>query len=163
RERAADPATADRSLLELGRQLLWEKMQENSLEPHVVHLGESLLSLLGDHLGVVDLLSRYLTQPLSVDEEAWARWHLVDNLALSGRWPEVVARQQDFLKWAKEVFPDHPPSLARDIPFEPVGGQEEETLSQDSLLFWVMGDATQAEAWMHLGKADEWLGIFETL
>jgi hypothetical protein len=160
RQRAANPATADRSLLEAGRRLLQEQLQQSCWEPHIVHSGFALLHRLGDYSAITDLLSRYLLQSLSVDEEAWARWHLIDNVALCGRCEAAVAGHREFLRRAQEVFPKHPPSLERDIPFYPAGERARTTLSKDSLLAWVMGDGTQAMCWIEVGRGDEWLEIF---
>src|SRR6266446_5111849 len=58
RQRVVDPGTADRSLLEAGRRLLEEHLQQESIEPEVAHGGYALRHRLGDYPGVVELLSR---------------------------------------------------------------------------------------------------------
>lgn len=133
-----DPATADRTLLEAAQPLLQQQLQSSPLDSELVHLAEKLYFFLADKQAIVDLLSRYLTQPLPVDEEARARWELVDNLAMLRRCHEAVETQKRFLAWARQHLP------------------------QDRL-WWVVYDGTQALCWAEDGKADEWLAISEGL
>jgi len=147
----SDASKADRSLLETGRAILEERLTRTRFEPldaETVQAGVTLLHHCGDHSAIVDLLRRYLMQPLrysdyekpirTVDDEAWARWHLADNLALLGRYDEVVDVQRRFLRWARQCLP------------------------KDRLL-WVMSDGTQALCWAKTGQADEWLTIFREI
>lgn len=72
------------------------------------------------------------------DEEAWARWQLVDQLAAHGRCDEAVRAQREFLDWALGALP------------------------ADRLL-WVMAGAAQARCWVAVGRQEEWLVIFREL
>jgi len=94
-----------------------------------------LYNLSGDWDACIDLLARHLDQPLSTDEEAWARWHHTDFLAMRRRYAEAVRSHKEFLAWARRTLP------------------------ADRLL-WVMSDGTQALSWIQLGLQDEWLRIF---
>lgn len=93
-------------------------------------------------------MTSYLRQEgLSVDEEAWARWELLDYSAVLA-YPngeanpepchQVVAMHQEFLAWVKDRLP------------------------HDRWL-WAMYDGTQAVCWRLAGCGDVWLRIFEEI
>jgi tetratricopeptide (TPR) repeat protein len=135
----SDTASADKSLFADVKRVLHERLQARVLDSEAVHVAVDLSNYFGeDRKLTVKTLSRYLTQPLPQDEEAWARWRLVDNLAALGRCSEVVATQQQFLDWARQVLPP------------------------DQLL-WVMYDSTQALSWVEAGKENTWLQVFQNL
>ena len=139
----SDASSADQSLLKTAREalddLLNRQLQEGCLEAEAVHLANEVsLFFGGDKKFTVKVLSQYLNQPLTTEEESWARWELVDNLAMLLQCEEVVTRHQDFLAWARENLP------------------------QDRLL-WVMYDGTQACCWRAASKDDEWLQIFSAV
>ncbi len=81
----------------------------------------------------MDMFNGYERRP--PDEEAQARWQLVDRLATLGRCEEAVQAQQEFLAWARGA------------------------LDPDRLL-WVMSGDTQALCWIAVDRHDEWLDIF---
>ena len=135
----ADPATADRSLLGTGRQMVQEHLQANAvLDPEIVHSGYKFCYWLDDRQGIVDLMTCYLGQSLPLEEEAWARWEQMDHMAGLRQCEAVVERQKALLDWAKAH------------------------LSPDRLL-WVMYDSTQSLCWHQVGMGDEWLQIFEEI
>ena len=135
----ADSATADRSLLGKGRQMVQAHLHANAvIDPEIVHRGYKFCYWLDDRQGIVDLMTRYLDQPLPLLEEAWARWEQMDLMAGLQQCEAVVERQKEFLDWARAH------------------------LSQDRLL-WVMYDSTQSLCWHQVGKGDEWLRVFEEI
>jgi len=139
----ADASAANQSLLETARktldELLNRQFQEGYLETDAVHLANEVSYFFGgDKQFTVKVLSQYLTQSLTAEEEAWARWELIDNLAMLRQCEEVVEKHQAFLAWAREHLP------------------------QDRLL-WVMYDGTQAFCWRAASKGDEWLQIFNEI
>jgi tetratricopeptide (TPR) repeat protein len=139
----ADASLANQSLLETPRKtlndLLDKQLQAGCLETDAVHLSTEVASFFGgDKHFTVKVLSEYLTQPLALEEEYWARWELVDNLALLRRSEETVEKQQDFLAWTRKCLPS------------------------DRLLR-VMSDGTQSLSWMAMSKGDEWLQIFHEI
>lgn len=83
----------------------------------------------------LEILRAYLGQDLDVEEEAWARWNVVDSLARLRRCAEVVATQTEFLTWAKAELD---PEWWR----------------------WVMFDGTQAMCWFQAGHGDDWMRLF---
>ena len=134
------PATADESLLKRARGVLRElqqqQLQNDFLEKETVHLTNEMSYFFGgDKDSTIEILSQYLAQSLDLEEAAWARWHLVDNLAMLRRCEEAVEAHREFLGWARKNFP------------------------VDRLL-WVMHDGTQAFCWREMGKGAEWLEIF---
>ena len=83
-------------------------------------------------------MRQYLTEPHDLDEQAWARWHLVDELALGCHHLEVVQEQQAYLHWATQVYP----------------------LSE---CLYVLADGTQSRSWFWVGKGREWLSLLDDL
>lgn len=77
-------------------------------------------------------------EPRTPDEEAWARWELVDQLAALGRCDEAVRAHRELFDWALGALP------------------------ADRLL-WVMSSATHARCWVEAGRHEEWLVIFREL
>ncbi|MGH8930590.1 MAG: hypothetical protein ACRDZO_08170 [Egibacteraceae bacterium] len=114
------------------------RLATGSLDSALVHTATSVFGHLGRGEAVVDLLTRYLDQPLPADEEAWARGELVDQLAVLGRCDEAVEAQLALLDWARAALP------------------------VDRLL-WIMADGTQALCWVTIGRQEEWLTIFAEL
>ena len=135
-----NPATADKSLLKRAqgvlRELLGQQLHNKSIGKEAAHFVNEMSYLFGsDKDFTIKVLSQYLTQLLDVEEESWARWHLVDNLAMLRHCEEVVEMHKEFLLWARKNLPI------------------------DQLL-WVMHDGTQAFCWREVGKGEEWLQIF---
>ncbi|QBD76434.1 hypothetical protein EPA93_10595 [Ktedonosporobacter rubrisoli] len=128
----------EHKLLEQAREILHQLLAQLPLDEEVAHLGVSLCHYLKERELPILFLSRYLQQPLSTQEEAWARWHIVDHLALSKRCIETITTQKDLLYWAQLHFP------ARDM-------------------LWVMNDATQALCWIQKEQGEQWLQIFSDL
>jgi tetratricopeptide (TPR) repeat protein len=118
--------------------ILQQRLEQHPLNEEVVHLGVSLCHTLKEREVPLLFLSRYLRQPLTLLEEAWAKWHLVDHLALAGRCEETITTQQDLLRWALLHFP------VRDV-------------------LWVMNDATQALCWTRKEQGAQWMHIFSDL
>lgn len=126
----ANPSSLKRYLNEIKRELKKTDMNTDS-----VHDAFGLYFLLQDREATLNLLQCYLTRPLPIVEQAWARWNLVDTLALMRRCDELVPTHKDFLEWAqRELEPDR--------------------------LFWVMEDGTQALGWFHGGHGADWMKIF---
>lgn len=138
RQFETEPMAPAPSLLRQGLLLLQQHLQSLSLDAEVVHQGEYLYFHLGDKEAAVALLTRYLSQRLSPEEEAWARWNLTDYLAMLRRCDEAVLTQWAFLTWAGQALP-----LDR--------------------LLWVMYDGTQALCWWQTGQAETWLNIFQEI
>ena len=139
----ADAASADQSLLASARKTLDDmlntQLEQECLETEAVRLANEVSYFFGgDKNFTVKVLSRYLTQSLTTEEESWARWELIDNLAMLHQYEEVVTNHRDFLAWARENLP------------------------QDRLL-WVMYDGTQAICWRAESQGDEWLEIFDDI
>ena len=138
RQFRAQPVTADRTILLAARDLLEEQLQSGPISAELAHAGQRVYWHLGEKAPLVELLERYLTQPLPVEEAAWARWLVVDNLAMLHRHAAAVAAQREFLAWARGALPPE-------------------------RLCWVMQDGTQALAWVAAGRAEEWLAIVRDL
>ena len=92
----------------------------------------------GESRTAVELLRHYLHEQLTVAEVAWARWQLVDHLALARLCDEAVAEQEVFVAWARAC-------LDRD------------------LLLWVVGDLSQAYCWLETDRGNEWLAMTDEL
>ncbi|GHO83300.1 hypothetical protein [Dictyobacter formicarum] len=128
----------DNTLLDQAWTLLQERLNQPTLDEEVVHLGIILCHKLKERETPIRFLSRYLTQSLPLSEGTWAKWELVDHLALAHRYEEMIKTQKEFLHWA-----------LRNTPLQDICR--------------VMNDATQALGWVALGQGEEWMHIFHDL
>lgn len=156
RQHQADAASADRALLERGREQLAALEEAGRLDSATARAGHTLLLRCGEPQALVNLLSRYLNQDLSPEEEAWARWNRIDTLAeMPGRGTETVALQQDFLDWTHRVYTGRRCTLGRGYPHLPVT-DEASDVWEDALLFAIY-DAAHGLCWVEAGRGYEWL------
>jgi tetratricopeptide (TPR) repeat protein len=115
------------------------RLAEGDLNEDVVHAAVGVFGHLGRDEAVVDLITRYLEAgELRREEEAWARWELVDRLARAGRCDEAVESHREFLDWARRTLPG------------------------DRLL-WVLAGGRPAHCWVVAGRHDEWLATLRDL
>ena len=75
------------------------------VDQELAHLGDAVYCYLRYLEQTRDLLTQYRKQPLSLYEEAWARWSIIDCLALERKCEAVVAEQPAFLQWAMQSLP----------------------------------------------------------
>ncbi len=134
--------------------------QETALALETVRTGQKLLAMMGEDDARADLLRHFLGQILSVSEEAWARFFLVNALAGAGRSAECVAAQEEFYNWARATFPTSPPRLRRDWDYEPIDDPAAETFPADTLLLWTLSVPDAWEHWVKVGRGDEWARLF---
>jgi hypothetical protein len=133
-----DQQAADVGLLEQALHLLQQRLSVIPVDQELAHLGTALYTYLGYWKQTHDLMTQYRTQSLPLYEEAWARWTIIDCLALERKCEAVVAEQPAFLQWAMQSLP------------------------LEHCLF-VLNDGTQALAWLLAGKQQEWFTLFEQL
>src|SRR5437870_649959 len=93
----SNKSVQDRSLLQKAKEVFTERLEREGLTGEIVQLGIRLYDLSGDRDKCVELLARYLEQPLSTEEEAWARWHLTDFLAMQRRYEQAARSHKEFL------------------------------------------------------------------
>jgi len=111
--------------------------------PDLIHLTHVVLTCQWDIPAVVQLLDKYLAQDLPAEEEAWARWHRAD-------WMAVLGTPAGDLAWCRKA----------------VAGQRElaefvaKRMSRIHLP-WVWHDSTMFGAWSWLGLREEWLASVE--
>jgi tetratricopeptide (TPR) repeat protein len=88
----------------------------------------------------IAILRRYLQQGEMLDTmtQAWARWHIVDCLALCEHDPDAIREQKALLQWTKSLFP-----------------LEE--------CFFVLADGTQANCWFRAGQTNHWFTQYDEL
>lgn len=116
-QEATDPHSADRNLLEQGRAALFQALEANTpLEEQIVRDGFTLLRRKQDWPALSALLMRYLTQPLSDSETAWAYLHLSNAIAMSGSAAGAVLAHETFERW----LPGRSPVLSADWPYDPM-------------------------------------------
>ena len=128
----------DAGLLEHALHLLQQRISSMPVDQELAHLGYALYCYLRYFEQTRDLMTQYRNQPLSLYEEAWARWIIIDCLALERNGDAVVAEQPAFLQWAMQSLP------------------------LEHCLF-VLNDGTQALAWLLVGKQEQWFRLFEQL
>ena len=116
-QEAADPRTVNRGLLEEGRTALFQRLgQDAPLDDQTVRDGFILLWRKRDWAALAALLMRYLTQPLSDSDTAWAYVHLANMIAVSGSAAGAVLAHEAFERW----LPSKSPLLSGDWPYYPV-------------------------------------------
>ena len=116
-QEAADPETVNRGLLEEGRTALFQTLgQDAPLDDQTVRDGFTLLWRKRDWAALAALLMRYLTQPLSDSETAWAYVHLANMIAVGGSAAGAVLAHEAFERW----MPGKSPPLSAHWPYYPV-------------------------------------------
>ncbi len=128
----------DRGLVEQAYTLLVERLNTIPLDTELALLGHYLYLEKGAFDECALFLRRYLALPHSLDEEAWARWHLVDALALARHCLETAQEQKQLLQFTLQHF-----------------------LVEQCL--FVMSDSTQARCWEASGQAEQWMALVESL
>jgi len=126
------------SLLDQATRLVEERLREQDLDTALLCLAEAVYRHRAEPEPLIAVLARYLAAARPPADEAWARWHLVDNLALLRRCTEMITAQQRLVQWAEPMF-----GVASCL--------------------WVMNDGTQARCWVTTGQAAHWLALFEDL
>ncbi len=113
-QEASDPHTANRSLLDEGRTALFQILGETTpLDDQSLRNGFVLLWHKKDWQALSTLLMRYLTQPLSDSETAWAYLHLANTIALGGSAAGAVLAHEAFERW----MPGKSPLLSAQWPY----------------------------------------------
>ena len=116
-QEATDPRTVNRGLLEEGRTALFQTLgQDAPLDDQTVRDGFTLLWRKRDWAALAALLMRYLTQPLSDSETAWAYVHLANMIAVGGSAAGAVLAHEAFERW----MPGKSPRLSAHWPYYPV-------------------------------------------
>ena len=116
-QEAADLETVNRGLLEEGRTALFQTLgQDAPLDDQTVRDGFTLLWRKRDWAALAALLMRYLTQPLSDSETAWAYVHLANMIAVGGSAAGAVLAHEAFERW----MPGKSPRLSAHWPYYPV-------------------------------------------
>jgi tetratricopeptide (TPR) repeat protein len=134
----ASASGPDRSLLEQAQSLLQERLATTNLDSELLLLAMWIHSHMGAFRETITIVKRFLSCTHSPEEEAWARWHLVDNYALARCCIEAMREQKDLLQFALQHF------------------------SAGECLF-VMYDGTQASCWEQNERGEEWLQIVQAL
>ena len=117
RQEKADPHTANRGLLDEGQTVLFERLaQDGPVDDETLRDGFVLLWRKRDWPALAALLMRYLAQPLSESETAWAYVHLANAVVMSGSAAGAVLAHETFERW----LPGKSPRLSADWPFYPV-------------------------------------------
>lgn len=157
---------ADRSQLKKKKETLYTEIEASSWNLEVVHSSHELLHRLEERHEIVDLMKHYLLQTIPMEEAAWARWHLTDNLSMTGQHEEAVKTQKEFLNWARQILPCPEWHLPPEWPWDFAHSwrpSRKPTPANECLLFRVWYDGTQSRSWLKTGKDAEWLKIFHDL
>lgn len=137
-----NPSSENETLLLNAYDLVKQELNDTNYSIGTVRLAHKIFGYLGDK-GLqdrVEIMRRYLEsdQPKSLEDRFWAKWELVDNLALLKQYKSMIEEQKSFFAWVQQhMSPDH--------------------------LLRVMYDSTQAIGWVEEGKADEWFDIYYDL
>lgn len=137
-----NPTKDNEDLLLKAFEFVQEEIVDSRYSIDSVRLGHEIYGYLGDR-GLqlrVDLMRKYLEKGTleSLTDCFWAKWEMVDNLALLKNYEEMIEEQRAFLEWARENL-----------------GPE----------YWikVIYDSTQAVGWFHEGKSEEWFAIYHDI
>jgi tetratricopeptide (TPR) repeat protein len=114
------------------------RLAHGDLGPDIVREAISVFGELGRGEDILALLARYLDRPLAAEEEAWARWEMVDQLVRLDRCDDAVEAQLELLTWAREALPAERP-------------------------LWVWAEERHALCWLAVGRHEEWLRRFTQL
>ncbi|WP_062104369.1 hypothetical protein [Bacillus niameyensis] len=135
-----DPTSNDNVMLEQAAEHVDIEMRESSFSIESVRMAHKIYGLLGDQglNRIVEVMKCYLVSRKDdpLENQFWARWELVDNLALLKRYKEMIKEQRSFLDWTME------------------------NMSHD---YWlkVIYDSTQGVGWVEEGLQDEWFSMYE--
>ncbi|WNQ13374.1 hypothetical protein MJA45_10230 [Paenibacillus aurantius] len=136
------PSGQDEALLVDAYELVKKELLETSYSIESVRLAHKIFGYLGDK-GLnerIETMRKYLKseQLKTLEDQFWAQWELVDNLALLKKYKVMIEEQKLFLAWAREKT------------------------SADHLLK-VMFDSTQALGWVEEGQSEEWFDIYHDI
>jgi hypothetical protein len=126
----------DRQLLLQTAHLLKKQIEEGPFDMDLLILSVWIHNWMGEFDESCQILERFLSTPRSFSEIAFARWQIVDNLALAKHHAECIAEQKAFYTFAC----NHPPP--------------------EQCLF-VLSDGTQAQSWQEMGLIQEWITLVE--
>jgi RNA polymerase sigma factor (sigma-70 family) len=155
RQDAADPHTADRSLLEAGHKALLELHRAGPLDQETVRDGFIVLWRKQDWKTLSALMMRYLSQPLSDSETAWAYLHLANALGIEGSAAGAVLAHEAFERW----LPGRTPCLAAHWPYYPTSWDtSEKVYAGDDVRLLFLGQSSEfATSYLGVWRNDEYL------
>ena len=134
--RAADPTAEVTGVLAQALAALEPLLASDDLSPESLRLARSVFVRQWDMEAMTQLLARYLTLALPVEEEFWARWQYADALSILGRHAESFEVQAELLEWTRQhLSPQWLPE--------------------------VIHDSTMFSSWNATGRRDEWLAVYE--
>jgi hypothetical protein len=121
----------DPRFLEEAHHRLYTRLQSHEVDQELAHLAVALAYHRSDWSDIEQVLQQYRQHMLPLYEAAWAWWHRVDFLALTGNAPATVAEQRAFIGWARMFLPP-------------------------AHRLCTMSDTTQALNWLTQGMGREW-------
>ena len=94
-----------------------------------------------DDEAFIALMTRYLSQPLSDSESAWASMNLANALAVGGRAADAVRVHEDFERW----LPGRSPRLSRRFPHYPSLPEvsQDQTMGADEIRVHFLGQSVE--------------------
>jgi tetratricopeptide (TPR) repeat protein len=101
------------------------------------------------------LFTRYLAQPLSDSETAWAYIHLANSLAVTEHAAEAVHAHETFERW----LPGKSPRLSSKYPYYPApDGSPEERMDPDEIRVTFLAQSVEfATAYAAVGRYDDYV------
>jgi hypothetical protein len=108
-----------------------------------------------DEKGWVSLMTRYLSQPLSDSETAWAYKNLANAFAVGGRSAEAVHAHETFELW----LPGKSPRLSTQFPYYPAPDDSHDaTMGPDEIRVHFLAQSVQfATSYGAIGRYDDFL------
>jgi hypothetical protein len=108
-----------------------------------------------DDKALASLMTRYLSQPLSDSETAWAYKNLANAFAVGERSAEAVLAHESFERW----LPDKSPRLSAKFPYyPPPDGSSEATMGPDEIRVHFLGQSVQfATSYAAIGRYEDFV------
>lgn len=137
-----EPSAAHEQLIDRAYRTVRQELVESRCAIATVRLAHRIYGYLGAQ-GLrdrIELMRSYLhsDQDKRPEDQLWAHWELVDNLALLQDYETMIVEQEALLAWAAETLPP------------------------DALLK-VMSDSTQAIGWVEAGQAEAWFALYDDI
>ena len=157
-QEASDPHSVDRGLLEQGRIALFQRLRQDApLDSQTAHDGLILLWRKQDWPALSALMMRYLSEPLSDSETAWAYLHLANTI---GSAAGAVLAHEAFERW----LPGRAPCLSARWPFYPVSDDTTEPtyMGEEVRLLFLHQSAHFSTSYLGIWRQKDYLRKVDT-
>lgn len=152
-------ASGEREVDERRSALAQALATDDPLTPEMAHDGFKLLMRAWDTEALCRLLTRYLGQPLSDSESAWARMHLANVFAIMDRPSDAAAAHESYERW----LPGRTPRLSFEWPYcPPAENSPGGAAGPDEISVMFLGQSVEfATAYGAIGRYEDYVSKAE--